>query len=143
GVVNSPDVYLSERHEMLPRRVSLTPDVGLAYPHTSRATSTTSRSLAACCSGVSLLPGAVLANPHYGLSASWSRSTYRAASSIRRLSSSFDSNPGSLLDTRPSTTVLFLGMKRSGANVPARAVSYSRKYESTLMWLNNISATGS
>jgi hypothetical protein len=55
-------------------------DETLLYPDTSWATSTTHRNLAVRCSGVNLLPGAVLANPHCRLNANWSRSIYFAVS---------------------------------------------------------------
>ena len=50
---------------------------------------------------------------------------------------------GALEVMRPSTTVLPLGTKRSGAKSPERASSYSRKKPSTSSSLNRISATGS
>ena len=61
-----------------------------AVPHTSRAVSTTSRSLATSCSIVIVLPPMPLSKPHCGLSASCSSGAKRAASSMRRFSSSFD-----------------------------------------------------
>ncbi len=113
------------------------------WPHTSFATSTTNRNFANCSSSVRRLPSVELANPHCGLSESWSMSTYLEASSMRRFSTSLDSRRGSLLETKPSTMVLFFGTKRNGSKVPARSVSYSRKYESTLILLKRTSATGS
>jgi len=73
------------------------------------------------------LPSSVLANPHWGLSASWSSGTNRAASSMRRRSSSTGSSVPDFDVTSPSTTVLPGGMKRSGSKPPARSLSYSRK----------------
>ena len=61
---------------------------------------------------------------------------------MRRLSSSTDSSAALLLLSKPSTTALPLGTRRSGSKPPARAVSYSRKNVSTLA-LNSRSATGS
>ena len=83
----------------------------------------------------------VLAKPHCGLSASRSSGTYFAASSMRRLSSFLLSSFGDLVVTRPSTAIL-PSLNRSGANEPARGVSYSRKKPSTSIWLND-TATGS
>src|SRR4051794_27419488 len=48
-----------------------------------------------------------------------------AASSMRRLIISFDSSCPVFDVTRPSTTVLSLGSKRSGSKPPARSESYS------------------
>jgi hypothetical protein len=70
---------------------------------------------------------ALVENPHCGLSANCAMSTWRLASSMRRLRKSADSSSACLEATRPSTTILSLGNARSGANVPARALSYSRK----------------
>ena len=47
----------------------------LAYPHTSAAVSTTSRSFATSSSSVSALPSTVEEKPHCGDRQSWSRST--------------------------------------------------------------------
>src|SRR5215831_9299408 len=62
-----------------------------------------------------------------GLSASCSSGACLLASSMRRLSSSFDSSLPLLVVTRPRTATLPLGRKRSGSKPPARALSYSRK----------------
>src|SRR6185503_3953599 len=97
-------------------------------PHTSRATSTQSCSLAHCSSWVSVLPSSVLAKPHCGDSASCSSGRYFAASSMRRFNSSLVSSVPDLLVTSPSTTTLLpLGTNRSGSKPPARSVSYSMK----------------
>ena len=53
--------------------------------------------------------------------------TYFAASSMRRLSSSLLSSVPLLEVTRPSTTVLSFGTRRSGSKPPARSESYSMK----------------
>src|SRR5207245_5737104 len=90
-------------------------------PHTSRAVSTISWSLAACYSRASSLPWTVLEKPHCGDRQSCSSGTMPAASSIRRLSASLDSSSPTLVVTRPSTTVLPLGTKRSGEKSPERA----------------------
>src|SRR5262245_43490753 len=52
---------------------------GSDQPQTRRATSTTRSSFRRCSTGVSGFPGAVLANPHWGLSASRSSGTNRGA----------------------------------------------------------------
>src|SRR5262249_29065512 len=96
-------------------------------PHTSRAVSTTRRSLASSPSSSMALPPMPLENPHCGLSASCSSGACLLASSMRRLSSSFDSSLPLLVVTRPRTATLPLGRKRSGSKPPARALSYSRK----------------
>src|SRR6201991_77989 len=100
---------------------------GYACPHTSRAVSTTRRSLAISPATSMVLPPMPLEKPHCGLSASCSSGACFDASSIRRLSSSLDSSLPLLVVTRPSTAVLPLGRKRSGSNPPARVLSYSRK----------------
>src|SRR6185369_1161511 len=79
---------------------------GYALPQTSSAVSITRRSFVRWASTAMLLPWTVLENPHCGLSASWSRGAYFAASSMRRLRSSFFSSASSLVVTRPSTTTL-------------------------------------
>src|SRR5581483_9020525 len=117
-------------HEAL--RFSLSPPAGRgpgnSYFHTSLAMSTIMASLAHCCSSVSTLPSSVEAKPHCGDRQSWSRGAYLAASSRRRLMSSFLSSVPLLEVTRPTTTrFLPLGRKRSGSSPPARSVSYSRK----------------
>jgi putative tricarboxylic transport membrane protein len=95
-------------------------------PHTSRVTSTISRSLAISSSMVMVLPPIPLEKPHCGLSASCSSGTNLAASSMRRLRSSLLSSLRSLVVMIPSTAILPLGMNRSGSKPPARALSYSR-----------------
>src|SRR4051794_3749715 len=112
-------------------------------PHTSSATSTISRSLSACCSRDSTLPSNVEENPHCGDRHSWSTSTYWVASSIRRLSMSRSSSSPRLVVTRPRTTTLPFGTKRSGSKPPERASSHSMKKPSTSSSLNNVSATKS
>src|SRR5262245_22251148 len=101
--------------------------VNQAHPHTSSATSTTRRSLAHCSSSERILPSSVEAKPHCGERQSWSSAMNFAASSMRRLSSSLLSSAPLLEVTRPSTTILPLGTKRSGSKPPARALSYSMK----------------
>src|SRR6185369_9358615 len=64
----------------------------------------------------------------------------RAASSIRRLSSSAVSISPVFIVTSPRTIFLSLGTKRSGEKLPARGESYSRKKPSSLNSLNRISA---
>src|SRR5580704_3328116 len=100
---------------------------GLYYPHTSSATSTIIRSFAHSSSSARTLPSSVEAKPHCGDRQSWSMSTNFAACSMRRLISSRLSSRPDLLVTKPSTTVLSLGRKRSGSKPPARSVSYSMK----------------
>src|SRR5262249_41962670 len=76
-------------------------------PHTSRATVSTSSSLRRSSSRVTVCPlPPPEEKPHCGLRPSRSRSTWRAASSIRRLISSLLSNTGVFELTRPSTTDL-------------------------------------
>jgi len=65
--------------------------------------------------------------PHCGDKHSWSSGTYFAASSMRRLRSLLDSMAPNFVVTRPSTTILPLGRKRSGRKSPLRSSSYSRK----------------
>src|SRR4051794_13333608 len=116
----------------------------LQPPQSSRATSTMSASFAFCSSIVSALPSTVDEKPHCPLRQSCSSGTYLVASSMRRLSASLLSRSGRLVVTSPST--IFLrprGTKRSGANPPERASSYSRKYPSTASSPNNASATWS
>src|SRR5262249_27388588 len=98
-----------------------------AEPHTSRAVSTTRRSLGSSPCSSMVLPPTPLENPHCGLRASCSSGACLLASSMRRLSSSFDSSLALLVVTRPRTAALSLGRKRSGSKPPARALSYSRK----------------
>src|SRR5262245_28068759 len=104
-----------------------TSEIHHAEPHTSRAVSTTRRSLVSSPSSSMVLPPMPLENPHCGLSASCSSGACLLASSMRRLSSSFDSSLPLLVVTRPRTATLPLGRKRSGSKPPARALSYSRK----------------
>src|SRR5215510_1903542 len=98
-----------------------------AEPQTSRAVSTTRRSLSISPATSIAFPPMPLENPHCGLNASCSSGTYLLASSMRRLSSSLDSSLPLLVVTRPSTATLPLGKNRSGSNDPARELSYSRK----------------
>src|ERR1700683_389457 len=113
------------------------------YFQTRLAVSTTSRSLAHCSSSVNRFPSMVEANPHCGLSARLSIGKYRPACSILRTRSSPFSSCGSFELTSPSTTVLFLGMKRRGSNVPERSSSYSRRKRSAAIVVNNFSAIAS
>ena len=83
-------------------------------PQMSRASSQTSSSLRSCASGVTGLPVSTLAKPHCGLTASRSSVTNLAASSRRRRSAVLFSSSGTLVETRPSTTDLCSGTKRSG-----------------------------
>jgi len=86
------------------------------------------RSFAHCSSSDKTLPSSVEAKPHCGDRQSWSRATYRVASSMRRLISSFFSSVPLFEVTRPSTSCFLpLGKNRSGSKPPARSVSYSRK----------------
>src|SRR5262249_14597146 len=113
------------------RGAALVPEDALQLtqrPQTSSAVSITRRSFERCASTAILLPCTVLENPHCGESASCSSGTYLAASSMRRLRSSFFSSSPSFVVTSPSTTVLPLGRNRSGLKSPERASSYSRKY---------------
>src|ERR1700733_12420081 len=107
------------------------------YPQTSRAVSATSRSLAACSAIDRSLPSRVEEKPHCGERQSCSKGAYLAAWSMRRFRSSFDSSSPFLVVTRPSTTTLPLGRKRSGAKEPERSSSYSRKNPSTFNSLNS------
>src|SRR5580700_8884828 len=113
-------------------------------PQTSRATSTTRRSLAFSSSIDSALPSTVEEKPHCGLRHSCSSGTYLAASSIRCFNSSLSSSAARLVVTKPST-IFFgpRGTKRSGANPPERSSSYSRKKPSTASSPNKASATWS
>lgn len=98
------------------------------YLHTSLAMSMTWRSFAHCCSSVRRLPSSVEAKPHCGLRHSWSKLTKRAASLIRRFTSSgFSSSP--YFDViKPSTICRSLRFtKRSGSKFPERSSSYSKK----------------
>ena len=124
-------------------RADLLLGASLTSPQTSAATSVISSSFAFCSSAVSALPCSVDAKPHCPDRHSWSRSTYLAASSMRRLRSSFDSSSGRLVVTRPRTTCLPGGTKRSGSKPPERSSSYSRKNPSTSSPLNSASATNS
>src|ERR1044072_5284448 len=108
----------------------------LSQPQTSSAVSTTSRNLACSCSTVSSLPSTVEENPHCGERQSCSSGTYFDASSMRRFSRSLSSSSPVLVVTRPSTTCLPSGTKRSGSKPPERSSSYSRKKPSTSSWLN-------
>src|SRR6185503_5579322 len=110
--------------------------------HTSLATCTTRSSLCHCSSSVRRLPWCVLEKPHCGDRHRSSSGTNFAASSIRLLRKSFSSKAPVLEETRPSTTFLPLGTKRSGSKPPARALSNSMKKPSTPLE-NMASATGS
>src|ERR1700733_1416014 len=112
-------------------------------PQISPAVSTIRRSLASCWSAVRALPSDVEEKPHWPDRHSWSRGTYLAASSTRRLRSSLDSSSGRLVVTRPRTTCLPFGTKRKGSNPPERSSSYSRKNPSTSSSENSASATKS
>src|SRR6202167_5476260 len=93
-------------------------------PHTSFAISTIIRSLAHCSSSERTLPSSVEAKPHCGDRQSWSSATYFAASSIRRLMSSFFSSLPIFDETRPSTSCFLpFGKWRSGSKPPARSLS--------------------
>ena len=96
-------------------------------PHTSSAISTIMRSFAHCSSSARILPSSLEAKPHCGDRQSWSSGTNFAASSMRRLISSLDSSVPVFEVTRPSTTFLPFGTKRSGSKPPARSLSYSMK----------------
>src|SRR5450830_1431468 len=96
-------------------------------PHTSFAISTIILSFAHCSSSARILPSSVEAKPHCGDRQSCTSATNFAACSMRRLSSSLDSSRPLFEVTRPSTTVLPFGTKRSGSKPPARSLSYSRK----------------
>src|SRR5262249_25968519 len=112
-------------------------------PQTSCAVSTTSLSLSHCCCWLRSLPSLVEEKPHCGDRHSWSMSTNRAASSIRRLSWSLLSSSPRFVVTSPSTTRLPLGTKRSGSKSPDRSSSHSQKNPSTRSSLNSASATNS
>src|SRR4051794_4807958 len=84
-------------------------DLAHASPQMARAASTHSFSLARSSASVTGLPPMLLAKPHCGLMARRDGSTYRAASSARRRSSSSFSSVGVLELTRPSTTPLSFG----------------------------------
>src|SRR3954470_13298256 len=98
------------------------------YFHTSSASSLIMRSFAHCSSSARTLPSSVEAKPHCGERQNCSSGANLAASSIRRLPSSFFSSVPLLEVTSPSTTALLpFGRKRSGSKPPARSLSYSRK----------------
>src|SRR3954462_9592548 len=84
-------------------------DLAHASPQMACAASTHSFSLARSSASVTGLPPMLLAKPHCGLMARRDASTYRAASSARRRSSSSFSSVGVLELTRPSTTPLSFG----------------------------------
>src|SRR5688572_8165071 len=98
-----------------------------AHRHTSFATCTTRSSLCHCSSSVRRLPWCVLEKPHCGDRQRFSSDTNFAAAWICFLRNSLSSSAPVLLDTRPSTTFLPFGTKRSGSKPPARAVSNSMK----------------
>src|SRR5208337_1621703 len=112
-------------------------------PQTRRAVSTTNFSFAHWRPSVIRLPSAVEANPHWGLSARFSRGTYRHASSTSLSSTPPESTRGTSLELSPSTTVFPLGTNRSGSNVPERSSSYSSRNRSTANVPNNFSAIAS
>src|SRR5262249_50936853 len=113
------------------------------HPQTSAAVSTMRRSLATSSSKGRAVPSTVEEKPHWGERQIWSRGTYWAASSMRRLRVSLDSSSPRLVVTRPRTTILPGGTKRSGAKPPERGSSYSRKKPSTASSENRASATKS
>src|SRR4051812_21188222 len=76
------------------------------FPHISLATSTASFSLAHCSSSDRMLPSSVEAKPHCGDTASWSSGANLAASSSRRLMSSFFSSSPNFEVMTPTTTIL-------------------------------------
>src|SRR5262249_56017927 len=102
-------------------------DGGGHHPHTSPPPSTIRRNFAHCSSSARILPSSLEAKPHCGERQSWSRPANFAASSMRRLITSLDSSVPLFEVTRPSTTILPLGTKRSGSKPPARSLSYSMK----------------
>ena len=126
-----------------PRRALTARPPAPRQPQTDCAVSTIRRSLSHCCSSVRALPSEVEENPHCGERQSWSRSTYRLASSMRRSRSSRVSSSPRLVVTRPRTTYLPLGTKRSGSKPPERASSHSMKKPSTSRSLKSASATKS
>src|SRR6185312_9631389 len=92
------------------------------------ATSATSSSLRCWVSSLMRFPPMDTGEkPHWVDSASRSLPTYRAASSMRAMSSPAGSISGILLDTRPSTTTLSSGTLASGSNEPDRSSSYSSR----------------
>src|SRR6202007_2437130 len=128
-------------HSMICIARMLSSLVAVGYqPHTSRAVSTTRRSLAFSSSIARALPSTVEEKPHCGLRQSCSSGTYFAACSMRRFRSSFFSSAPFLVVTRPRTTVLPLGTKRSGSKPPERASSYSRKKPASASSPDNASA---
>ena len=127
-----------------PRRPAAPTSSASAGPRPPRAVSTISAQLVRTAArAVSALPSTVEEKPHCGDRQSWSTSTYCDASSMRRLSSSLVSSSPRLVVTRPSTTSLPLGTKRSGSKPPERASSHSMKKPSTSSSLNSASATKS
>src|SRR5262249_30699199 len=90
-------------------------------PQPSCAVSTISLSLSHCCCWLRSLPSLVEEKPHCGDRHSWSMSTNRAASSIRRFSWSLVSSSPRLVVTSPSTTRLPFGTNRSGSKPPERS----------------------
>src|SRR5689334_7942834 len=109
------------------------------------ATSATSSSLRCWVSSLMRFPPMDTGEkPHWVDSASRSLPTYLAASSMRAMSSSAGSSPGSLLDTSPSTTILSSGTLASGSKEPDRSSSYSSRNTSKLSdRLNTLSAVNS
>ena len=97
------------------------------HPQISRATSTTLRSFALWSSGVSLLPGAVLAK-----AALRAQAELVGVDVFRRLIDppfefifGFDTRHLAGYDAKDD--FLVLGTKRNNSKLPARGVSYSRK----------------
>src|SRR6266487_885076 len=114
------------------RKLHLQDEAGGGY-QTWWATSATSSSLRCWVSSLMRFPPMDTGeNPHWVDSASRSLPTYRAASSMRAMSSSAGSISGSLLDTRPSTTTLSSGTLASGSKEPDRSSSYSSRNTSKL-----------
>src|SRR5215210_1192946 len=116
---------------------------GFVHLHTWCAISTTRSSFLRWSSSLIRFPATSDPKPHCGLTASRSNGTYFAASSMRRLSSSTDSSSATLVLTSPSTTTLSFGTKRSGAKLPARGLSYSRRNRWCGSSLNSRSAIAS
>jgi hypothetical protein len=73
------------------------------------------------------LPSHTVPKPHWVESPIWSRGKYRAASSMRLVTSSTGSSLVRLVEMSPSTTPLSLGMSLRGSNEPERQSSYSSK----------------
>jgi len=80
------------------------------------------------------------ANPHCGHRPSRSIGVKRVASWTQCFSASSCSRPGSLVLTTPIKARLPAGRSRRGSNPPARSLSYSSRYSSTVTELNSLSA---